>query len=304
MILNFKLSKVQIFSTMLLTLFGIFTTSTTGVKADTASNTDAQFSITPHFTSSQTDTQLGYYHMRVKKGKIYHLRVRIFNNNKTQNVHFQVQLCNASNTAQGQITYASSQKTKTAPHNYKSLTSLSITELKKKVLIPAHSYKDVLFKFKVPAGGFKGTIVGGIYVTRQNVQAKNNRTGTSNGITNTFSMTLPIFISQNFMQKISPVLLLKKTNIFSSASHVYLTTTLLNNSPVIFGKTRLNIELSVHKKTIYKKTLKNIQMAPYSELPLVLQLTAQIKPHKKYLLIIEVHSGNFTKKIVKKITSP
>lgn len=294
--------KYVVFTSLIIALFfflGFFTIDTAHVWADTRSNTEPQFSVVPQFSPEQTDIQLGYYHLQVKRGEKYPLRVRIFNNNQTSSVYFQVQLRNAGSTAHGQIAYATSQQLKDIPRNYKPLTALSATENKRKVLVPAHSYKDVLLKLKIPTKGFKGTVAGGILVTRLTAQAdKIQSESSSSNVTNKFSMTLPVLVSQDFTQKIAPVLSLRKVAIVSSGRQSYLSVALLNRSPVIFGKIHLHIKLSVHKKTIYNKSLKDFQMAPYAVLPLLLKLPMQDKQSKKYSLTIEIHSGKFNKKIV------
>ncbi|KRM96141.1 hypothetical protein FC19_GL001214 [Liquorilactobacillus aquaticus DSM 21051] len=301
MTINLKSFKNPLFLIILLTLFCIFQTKVVYAKGATTSNTNAQFSITPQFTNGQTNLRLGYYHMQVKKGGSYRLRVRIFNHNQYSSVYFQAQLRNAATTTQGQINYAASQHLHHIPRNYKPLPILSINGTKKRILVQAHSYKNVVFKLKVPTAGFRGTVVGGIYVTRQNTPTGTAQTKDYDEINNIFSMTLPVFLSQNFNSKYSPKLVLSKISSTSRNSrHAVLSVKVLNTSPVVFGAMRLNIKLLSQKKVLYKKKLTNLQMAPYSKLPLSLRLLNTPKLKGTYSLTVVIHSGNFNKKIIQK----
>jgi len=220
------------------------------VKADSPG-----FTATPVFKAGTPPTT-SYFDLTVKPGTTEPLAVQVQNTGKAP-VTLNVQMINAYSQSNGQVGYAPNQFRD--PSAQYQLTDF--TPGKQVVTLQPGTKQIVSFPAKIPTGGFRGQILGGIYVENP------KPTNPDAQIKNQFAVLIGVRL-QTSTTLIAPDLKLtrveaqRQDNQFAVINHIQ------NFEPRLFGG--LAIEATITKvgdnQPVVSRKVKDYQMAPNSDL--------------------------------------
>lgn len=254
----------------------------------------AEFTITPQFGAGQTDSSVGYFSIKADDDQTYPLTVNVQNlSTKTEHT-FTAKLVAASTTNSGSIDYTPNNQLMTkskAPL----LPDLAATKSDRKqtfTLEPGAS-KDITFNVKVPKKGFKGTILGSVYVKRASSETT-QKSGV--GINNQFAMTMPVILAQNFDQKVKPKLSLTMAKMKSGTGAPQVVGRIENSAPTMFGQIKMHAWLTKQGQTkkLYQKSATKLAMAPRSTFEYAIDTNNKLLPAGKYTYYVKMKSGEKT----------
>ncbi|MSD84682.1 DUF3324 domain-containing protein (plasmid) [Lactobacillus curvatus] len=253
----------------------------------------AEFTVSPQYGAGQTDTSLGYFSIKVEKGQSYPITVNVQNLNTQEANNFDAKLVVASTSNNGLIDYTPSHqkmvKTK-APF----LPDLAAkAERNQSFTLARGASKAITFNLKVPGKGLKGTLLGSVYVKR----TSNHETQKQGfGINNSFAMTVPVLISQDFDRKITPKLSLTMAKLKANSGVPQVVGQIANSEPTMFGKIKLNAWVTKKNQTkrLYQKNANKLSMAPRSTFNYAIDTNNQILPEGQYTYHVKMVSGKKT----------
>jgi len=253
----------------------------------------AEFTVTPEYGLGQTDASLGYFAIKAEKGQTYPITVNVQNLNTKKTNDFNAQLVAASTSNSGSIDYTPTHQ-KMVKTKAPLLPDLVSKEARKQslTLAPGAS-KKVTFNVKIPQNGFKGTILGSVYVKRT---SNNEPQKKGFGIKNSFAMTVPIVVTQDFDQKITPRLTLTKTKVDSSSGVPQVVGQIANHEPTMFGQIKMHAWITKKNQTkkIYRKNAEKLSMAPRSTFNYAIETNNKILPKGHYTYHVKMVSGKKT----------
>ncbi|WP_208421893.1 DUF916 and DUF3324 domain-containing protein [Latilactobacillus fragifolii] len=253
----------------------------------------AEFTVTPEYGGGQTDASLGYFSIKAENGQTYPLTVNVQNLNMEKANDFNAQLVAASTSNSGHIDY-----TPTHQKMVKTKAPLLPDLVKKGAdqqsfsLAPG-ALKKVTFMIKVPDKGFKGTVLGSIYVKR----TSNNEVSKKGfGINNRFAMTIPVVMTQDFDQKLTPKLSLTMAKVEATSGVPQVVGRIANSAPTMFGQIKLNAWVTRKNQTkkLYEKRAAKLSMAPWSTFKYAIDTNNQILPKGQYTYHVKMVSGKKT----------
>lgn len=211
----------------------------------------------------QIDKNAGYFHLYEKPSEEDQIKVKLMNES-SRDKYLSIKVVNANTNINGDIDYTGSLKKHqklTQP-----LTSLLKAE-QSEVTVPKQSTKEVTLNLKMPSHSFQGIVLGGIVVSE--VQ---NQPLDSKGVTNTYSYTLGVVLTNNetpeIKKNISVSLDKVEAKLFDGKKVVE--ADILNDHPFIFYKGKVSGEIRDKEsgKVIKKASKDNVSIAPYSVFPL------------------------------------
>lgn len=253
----------------------------------TVADDGADFTIIPIFNENQTDDSLGYFSIKYEKD--YPIKIKIKNLNTKESSKFEVMLINATTTNTGQIDYTPSNQ-KVANKDALSITDFIPKDKEKQIIeVEANSEKEISIDLKKPVEQFEGVVLGSVYVKKIDTKDSNK-----SGITNTFAMSIPIIISQNFDKKIMPELSLSNIKMLLDMGKPIVSGEIYNTSPVMFGE--INIDSWITKKNedkkLYERKETNYEMAPNSIMNYSISLNNDMLSPGIYTYHILLKSGD------------
>lgn len=266
------------------------------VNADESNG--ANFSITPVYSDVQTDNTLGYISINTTNDSNYTVSVKISNLDSENKANYRVKLVNATTNDSGSIDY-SPNKQKLVKGKDPFLTDLiAHDKISKKIFLNPKETKEVSFNIKTPKDGFKGTILGSIYVIRDSKTLSEEK---KFGFTNKFAMTMPVVINRDSSKKILPELSLNKVKLGSYAGELAVVADLKNAAPVMFGEidTSAWVTKQSHSEKLFSKKAKNYSMAPRSIFGYQLPTNNKSLAPGKYTFYLDLKSGAKTYKLRK-----
>ncbi|MDG2980065.1 DUF916 and DUF3324 domain-containing protein [Latilactobacillus curvatus] len=133
--------------------------TTTVQAADQSMN----YQVKANLPSSQNNQSVTYFDLRLAPNQEETISITVQNNDNQAHI-FNISPNTAVTNQNGVVDYSQSKKKadETAPANIASLITGD-----KKVTVPAHSSKDAIFKIKMPAKKFHGTLLGGFNIVRE-----------------------------------------------------------------------------------------------------------------------------------------
>ena len=254
----------------------------------------AEFSVNPVYTDGQTDKRLGYLSIKADDAKTYPLTVEVQNLNTKQSNTFDAQLVAASTTDNGTIDYTPGKQVMVKSKAPLLPDLVAKADRKQSFTIDAGATKKVTFQVKIPKKGFKGTILGSIYVKRTSSQQSEKK---GFGVTNSFAMTVPTVLSQDFGQKITPKLSITMAKLESGSGGVpQVVARIANHDPVMFGQIKMNAWITKQGQTkkLYKKNAEKLAMAPRSTFKYAIDTNNKLLPKGKYTYHVKMVSGKKT----------
>lgn len=261
----------------------------------------AEFTVTPEYGLGQTDASLGYFAIKAEKGQTYPITVNVQNLNMKKTNDFNAQLVAASTSNSGSIDYTPTHQ-KMVKTKAPLLPDLVSKEARKQslTLAPGAS-KKVTFKVKVPRAGFRGTILGSVYVKRM---SNNEPQKQGFGIKNSFAMTIPIVMTQDFNRKITPKLTLTKTKLISNGGVPQVVGQIANHEPTMFGQIKMYAWITQKNDTkkLYQKNAEKLAMAPRSTFNYAIETNNKILPKGQYTYHVKMVSGKKTFNLKQRFT--
>ncbi|MCM0583381.1 DUF916 and DUF3324 domain-containing protein [Weissella diestrammenae] len=261
----------------------------------------ADFTVSPVYGSGQTQNDLGYFSLKTDAGKTYQLTVTVQNLDTKNANQFKAQLVTASTSNTGAIDYTPSKQkmVKGAKTLLPSLTSKA--DRSQKFSIEPGQSKNVTFNVKIPKKGYRGTILGSVYVKKV---TKTETTNQSFGIKNTFAMTVPAVLTQDPDETISPKVALTKAGLDTSGGQPQISGRIENSEPVMFGKIKMDAWVTKRGQTkrLYEKQAKDLAMAPQSTFNYAIDTKNVVPAKGTYTLHVKMVSGKKTFNLARNFT--
>ncbi|KRM71647.1 cell surface protein [Lacticaseibacillus brantae DSM 23927] len=220
------------------------------VKAD-----EPGFTATPVFKAG-TPAATSYFDLTVKPGTTEPLAVQVQNTSKAD-ITLNVQMINAYSQSNGQVGYA--------PNNFRDPSAqyqlTDFTPGKQVVTLKAGTTQTVSFPAKIPFKGFRGQILGGIYVENP------KPTNPDAQIKNQFAVLIGVRLQTNTTLvapdlKLTSVEAQRQDNQFAVINHIQ------NFEPRLFGGLAITATITKagQAKPVASRKVKDYQMAPNSDL--------------------------------------
>ncbi|WP_196812018.1 DUF916 and DUF3324 domain-containing protein [Schleiferilactobacillus shenzhenensis] len=246
----------------------------------------SEFYISPLYPSNQTDTNIGYFVLKVKPGQRGKFGVQVQNTSKTDTRTIKLTPVTATTTNAGQMNYTPSTKKAdpTLKYPLAGMMSKGVT-----VTLAPGEGKSVTFEYQVPAKGFKGQIAGSIYALDVTpVKAADK----SEMLHNRFAMALGVLLSENPDKTLMPDLKLQQVRPGVENKTPVVFARVQNRAPQLFGKMTVNSRITAKgdSKTKFKKTLTNGSMAPNSNFDLPVPVNKDGIPAGDYTLYMTINA--------------
>lgn len=241
--------------------------------------------------SNQINKDATYFDLKVKPNQEQDLKVVVSNTGK-KDKKIRVTPTNAITNQNGVIDYSPQAKDfktdDTLKHPFSTLVGEGQT-----VDVQAGKNKEVTFKLKAPSETFKGLILGGFVADLPDDEKKDEKGGGGVKIVNKFQVVKAVMLRSN-EDKISPDLKLNAVKPALVGSRTAVTANLQNIEPVMFGK--MKVEAEVTKKgsdeTIKKEVKEGLEMAPNSNFDFPIMWNNQRLEPGKYTLKLVASSGD------------
>ncbi|MFD1319187.1 DUF916 and DUF3324 domain-containing protein [Loigolactobacillus zhaoyuanensis] len=240
-------------------------------SAQAASGDGAGFTVKAVLPDNQANKSVSYFDLNVEPGKTQELQVEV-NNLEQKAKTLKVQPNTAFTNSNGVIEYSKAKlkKDSSAKYTFRELMSKTQT-----VKLAAGEKKTLTFELKVPKNGFRGSMLGGFYVTP--VEEKSAAEESSGGmqINNKFAMLVGVHLHGKGtampdlkLNKVKPTLQNKQPVVLAN---------LQNTEPVAFGG--MTVDAKVTKKgdskVLYERKKDKMQMAPNSNFNYAINIDEQ-----------------------------
>lgn len=244
----------------------------------------SSFSVVANLPENQIDQEKTFFDLKVKAGDKQTLSLNLMNDSTTEQTYL-VEANSAYTNGHGMISYDQKERPKTvaAPIFFSDIAKVREPE----ITLKPNQTKEILIDLIIPKEGFKGLILGGLYIYQPQSQEENEKEA---GIRTTQSVVKGVRLT-NKIEKIKPSLSLYslKANL---ASHSNVSVCLENEEPMIMDKVRLSAQILQRGKQaliISELKLEAIKLAPYARFPIKIPLSSNVAPGE-YLVKIIVNS--------------
>lgn len=248
------------------------------------------YSVTPVYPDNQTDTDLGYYDLKVAPGQKQELQVRV-QNSGTQPIMVDVTPTTATTNENGLIDYTGTNTKRDSSLKYSFSDMMSGAQ---RVKVPANGEQTVTFNLTIPAEPFKGLVLGGFYVAQapksQVDQALERKGGAT--LTNQYSYILAAKLTESD-EIVHPSLRLNRVQAGLLNSHTAILANLQNTKANSVGKMKINGEIRKvgSKKVLYQSKRSDLEMAPNSNFNYGIDLNNQPLKAGKYNIKLSITSN-------------
>ncbi|WP_125570869.1 DUF916 and DUF3324 domain-containing protein [Lacticaseibacillus songhuajiangensis] len=246
---------------LLAMVMGIAIGSVNAVYAASSSNSSgAGYTVTPVIESNQINDLTSYFDVLVKPGSTQNLSVNITNTTNADK-KLRVSLTSAYTTDSGVIGYDPNTKTDPSAKYY--LSKLGSKPVN--VTVPAGKVGKVTMKVNVPKNGFKGVLLGSVYVADRTKRATNNKGMTIN---NRYALVVGVQMQTTKLaqQSVRPDLKLMNIQPGMQNNKPAVLATIQNYTPTFFGQMDIVGKVSWRNssKTLFQTKQYNYAMAPTS----------------------------------------
>lgn len=245
------------------------------------------YSVIPHFGSSQIQTSTSFYDMVLKPNQSDHFSISLTNQtDKTQKYKISI---NTATTNDNVIVDYTKDQFKKDPSMGLELSSL-ITPKTKEVSLSAKEEKTIDFELKTPAQGFNGILLGSLVV--RSVSSEQ----TDSGIKNVFMHTIAIRLKEN-SQAISAQLEGGAVHLGQENLHNVISMSVRNPQPVLLTQVQgtFTITKSHSKEKLVEVKKKDLSIAPNSCFNIPVQLNDQFKAGKyEYTVQLSNSEGSWS----------
>lgn len=245
----------------------------------------AGFTVSPQFPANQNSSTTGYFDLAVAPNDTQKITVNVINTTDHAR-KLRVQPTDAWTGDNGLVNYTPNSKKRPETNtSFTKLTSRGVT-----VALNAHEGKPVTFTTNIPAHGFAGQILGGIFVTDPAVTKTSGKQNFK--INNRYAMIIGVLLHQVDRSKVTPNLKLGSVTGSQKNQRATILATLKNPRPVLFGKMTIHAKVTGQMQTT--TTLKNYEMAPNSRFNAAIDLGERKLQPGHYHLDLTAKSGRHT----------
>ena len=153
-----------------------------------AADTGAKFTVSPVYPANQADKTLGYFQLETPADSKGSLQVNVANLDPDKARVFKVTPVAATTSDAGQINYTPSSAKPDASAQYVVTQFLTRSVM---ITLAPKTQKTVTFAYQIPKDGFKGTLLGSIYVLDTSSGEQKNK---GFALNNRFAMVLGLAI--------------------------------------------------------------------------------------------------------------
>ncbi|ANJ70112.1 MULTISPECIES: DUF916 and DUF3324 domain-containing protein [Latilactobacillus] len=248
------------------------------------------YSVTPVYPDNQTDTELGYYDLKVTPGQKQEVGVRV-QNSGTKPITVDVTPTTATTNENGLIDYTGTNTKRDSSLKYSFSDMMSGAQ---RVKVPANGEQTVTFDLTVPNESFKGLVLGGFYISQvpksQVDQALERKGGAT--LTNQYSYILAAKLTESD-EMVHPSLRLNKVKAGLINSHTAVLANVQNVKANSVGKMVVKGEIRKvgSNKVLYQNKRSDLEMAPNSNFNYGIDLKNQPLKAGKYNIKLRVTSN-------------
>ncbi|KRO16267.1 DUF916 and DUF3324 domain-containing protein [Lacticaseibacillus saniviri] len=251
------------------------------------------FSVQPRIPTNQLD-KATWFNLLVKPNTTQPLTVQLANlTDKAMTLN--ARMIDAFSQNNGQVGYVPG-ATRDASAKY-TLTQLSSKPVT--VHLEAQQTKPVTFNVKIPAAGFSGQLLGGIFVENPTKRTQKNDGVRINKL---FSMVIGVQL-QTSTALVAPRLQLHQVSPGISEQKAAIIANIQNDQPRLFGDLAIKsqVQRRGQKAVLFSRQVKGYQMAPNSNMNFATFPTKSLTPGD-YTLTMDAKAGTFSWHFVKNFT--
>jgi hypothetical protein len=257
---DYLMKTRRLWFALLAMVMGIAIGSVNAVHAASSSDSGAGYTVTPVIESNQINDVTSYFDVLVKPGSTQNLSVNITNTSSADK-KLRVSLTSAFTEDTGSIGYEPNKKTDPSAKYYlRKLGSKPVN-----ITVPAGKVGKVTMRVKVPQNGFKGVLLGSIYVADRTKRATNSKGMTIN---NRYALVVGVQMQTTKLaqQSIRPNLKLMNIQPGMQKNKPAVLATIQNYTPTFFGQMDIVGKVSWRNssKTLFSTKQYNYAMAPTS----------------------------------------
>ncbi|MFC6289288.1 DUF916 and DUF3324 domain-containing protein [Levilactobacillus angrenensis] len=247
---------------------------------------DSDFAATPLLPKNQLSTKVSYFDLKVEPGGTQTLKLSVTNPSKSPRT-LQVMPINATTSDTGRAVYVPSNRTDpSAQTTFTKMTSGPVT-----VHLAARQGKTVTFTTRIPASGFTGQVLGGLFVT--NPKARRSSSTSDFTLENRYAEVVAVSLWCHPNQILPIDLKLANVSVKKQNGQPQVLAKLRNVTPTLFGK--FNVQARVLRKStgqqVLTQSLKNGSMAPNSWFNFGIGLGKKPLTAGQYVLKLHATSG-------------
>lgn len=250
---------------------------------------DLTYTISVVPTENQINKNATYYDLLVKPNQKQSLTVVVSNTgDSTKNIR--VTPTNAITNQNGVIDYSRQEK----KYQYDPNLAVSFTSLigpEQIVEVGPKESKEVTFDLSVPGEPFEGLILGGFLADLPDEKTDDDAV-TGVKIVNKFQLVKAVMLREN-EEKVTPKLELNEVKANLVAYRTAVTANLQNTQPTMFGKLKVNAQITEKGKSevIKRQVMEDMEMAPYSNFDFPIMWENQRLEPGNYTLNLVATSG-------------
>lgn len=239
--------------------------------ARAASGDGAGFTVKAILPDNQANSDVSYFDLNVEPGQKQELQIQVSNLEQKEKT-LKVQPNTAFTNSNGVIEYskANLKKDSSAQYTFRELMSKTQT-----VKLAAGATQTLTFELTVPKNGFRGSVLGGFYVTPVEDKAATKDSSGGMQINNKFAMLVGAHLHGKGTAM--PVLKLNKVKPTLDNKQPVVLANLQNTEPVAFGG--LTVDAKITKKgdskVLYQRKKDKMQMAPNSNFDYAINIDEQ-----------------------------
>lgn len=233
------------------------------VQAD--EQTAANFTVSPVYPQNQVGGKLGYFQLKVQPGQRAKLSVKLVNyGNQAQRL--MVQPTKATTSDAGQINYVPVERAldKSAQTSIPKLMSARQT-----VTVAPKTTKRVTFTYQIPKTGFRGTLLGSLYI-----RSRDRQTNQHGSVRNRYAMVVGLSMSERAPRLLAPKFKVGAAQTTRAGTALSVATKIRNVQPTYFRQMQIisTVTRKGHKRVLFREHLDNGSMAPTSAFTKTLRL--------------------------------
>lgn len=254
-----------------------------------AASQPRNFVATPLLPKNQLSQKAGYFDLKVTPGQTQSLKLAVTNPGSTTRT-LEVMPVNATTSDAGSVVYVPSNRTDpSAQTTFTKMTSGALT-----IKLAPHQGKTVTFKTKIPAGGFNGQVLGGLFVTDPTATSTKPKSKAQNfRLQNRYAEVTAVALTCHPKQQLPVKLTLAQVKVGLRGTQPMVFAKIRNLTPVLFGQLEIEAQVVSLKtgRVVATEQLKNGSVAPNSWFNYAVPLGTKTLAAGHYQLNLHLTSG-------------
>jgi len=283
--MKFRWLKWSLFS--LIALIGLLGGGAPTIQA--AQTKPTNFVATPFIPKNQLDKKAGYFDLKVTPGATQVLKLAVANPGATKRT-LKIVPINATTADSGNAVYVPSNRTDpSAQTTFTKMTTSAVT-----ITLAPHQGKTVTFRTKIPAGGFRGQVLGGLFVTDlQATKPKPEKQSQNFRLNNRYAEVTAVSLQCQPKEVLPIQLRLASVNVGLQGEQPLAFAKMRNLTPKLFGQLTIQARVIQDKtgQQVATQTAKNGSMAPNSWFNYGVKLGNKTLSAGQYTLKLHLTSG-------------